>query len=414
MPEGPPEWPPDDPAVAESLRECFRSGDWGRYHGRFTAELQERLSQAWDVRHVRLMCSGTAAIEAALRAVPVRPGDEVVLAAYDFKANFTNVVQLGAVPVLVDVRPGDWQIDPQQVAEASSSRTRAVIVSHLHGGIAPVEEIVRWAHARNVAVIEDACQAPGSRIGGRIAGTIGDLGVVSFGGSKTLSAGRGGAVFTNDDACAQRIHLWDERGNRAYPLSELQAAALLPQLDALPQRNRHRWSAARHLCRALRSTAVLRPLVPESLWSARDGSQERDGGCRSQPPSSRGAAGSTANDAASPDTHVPATIPGLYKLGFQFDADAAGLSADLFARAVRAEGVALDRGFAALHRIHARRRFRAPFPLPNADKAHSNSLVLHHPVLLSGPAAWDAVVAAIRKVLGHAAMIQSADAEGRI
>ncbi len=415
VPEGPPEWPPGDPAVVQKLLACFHSGDWGRYHGRFTAELQERLGQAWDVRHVRLMCSGTAAVEAALRAVPVRPGDEVILAAYDFKANFTNIVQLGAMPVLVDVRATDWQIDPQRVCEAWTPRTRAVIVSHLHGGIAPVRTIAQWARARGVAVIEDACQCPGSLIDGRIAGTIGDIGVVSFGGSKTLSAGRGGAVLTNDDACAQRIRLWDERGNRACPLSELQAAVLLPQLEALPQRNRRRWRAARHLCCALQHIGALRPLVFESLRLRADDPECRDIATGTPPPAQQATASpDTAATTAMADDGEPHTVPGLYKLGFRFDPEAVGLSAELFVRAVRAEGVALDRGFAGLHRIHARRRFRAPHSLSNADRAHENALVLHHPVLLAERGQLDAVANAIEKVLDHAAAIHSAAEDGRI
>ncbi|RMG38858.1 MAG: aminotransferase class V-fold PLP-dependent enzyme, partial [Planctomycetota bacterium] len=361
-PQGPPPWPPSDPAVESALRDCFASGDWGRYAGRFTERLRRRLSEEWGVRHVRLMCSGTAAVEAALRAVPVRAGDEVIVAAYDFKANFINVLQLGATPVLVDVLAEDWQIDPRRVAAACSPKTRAVIVSHLHGGVAAVREIVAFARPRGIAVIEDACQAAGCPIDGAVAGTIGDVGVVSFGGSKTLSAGRGGAVFTDDDGCAQRIRLWDERGNRACPLSELQAAAVLPQLERLEERNRRRWQAAARLCRALADVPGLRPLIPAALLQG-----------TSETPS------------------APVTIPGLYKLGFRFVPEVTGVSADLFSRAVRAEGVALDRGFAGLHRIHARRRFRAPEPLPNADRAHRDCLVLHHPVLLEPPERLEAV-----------------------
>ena len=133
---------------------------------------------------------------------------------------------------------------------------RAVIVSHLHGGLAAMPEIRAWADLRGVAVVEDACQVPGARIAGRLAGTWGDVGVLSFGGSKLLSAGRGGALLTDRSDVVQRIKIYSERGNQAYPLSELQAAVLLPQLESLAERNHaaaaERDAAARLVPRILR------------------------------------------------------------------------------------------------------------------------------------------------------------------
>ena len=108
-PEGPPVWPRrtvETDRVLESLRD---SGDWGRYHGPHSARLVAALMHLLQHEHVQLCASGTVAIELALRGCQVGPGDEVILSAYDFKANFTNVVLLGAVPVLVDCRGEDAQ-----------------------------------------------------------------------------------------------------------------------------------------------------------------------------------------------------------------------------------------------------------------------------------------------------------------
>ena len=121
------------------------------------------------------------------------PGDEVILAAYDYPGNFLSVHAVGARPVLVDVAPGDWNLCPEKVAEAVRPQTRAVIASHLHGGLVPMARLMELAAGHGLAVIEDAAQCPGALVQGRKAGTWGDVGVLSFGGSKLLSAGRGGA-----------------------------------------------------------------------------------------------------------------------------------------------------------------------------------------------------------------------------
>src|SRR5690606_15244430 len=118
-----------------------------------------------------------------------------------------------ATPVLIDIEPVTCTPDSQQLKEAVSPRTKAIIVSHLHGSIALMSEIMAIAHSHGIPVIEDACQMPGAWVQGKRAGCVGDIGVISFGGSKLLTAGRGGAVFTNDARIAQRIHLHCQRGN---------------------------------------------------------------------------------------------------------------------------------------------------------------------------------------------------------
>lgn len=357
-PQGPPNWPPDDPAIAEALRACFADRSWGKYHGPNGEELVTRLCALHDCRHAILCSSGTAAVELALRGLKVGPGDEVVMAAYDFKGNFQNVLAVGATPVLVDVRPDNWNLDPAHLDAAIGDTTKAIVASHLHGGVVPMPEVIDVARSRNVPVIEDACQMPGARIRGRVAGTWGDVGVWSFGGSKLLSAGRGGALFTRDAEVAQRVRLYTQRGNEAYPLSELQAAVLLPQLDKLDVRNRKRSE----------SVAALTELLEGS--------------------------GLAAFRNAESDSE-----PGYFKLGLQYDAAAFdGLTRDRFAEAMRAEGIAISPGFRALHRTHGRRRFRAVGELPVASDADDRILTLHHPVLLEDRAAIEQIVAAVDKI----------------
>lgn len=112
-----------------------------------------------------------------------------------------------------------------------------MLASHLHGTLADMAAITRWAASRGVLVLEDACQVPGAVVGGMPAGAWGDASVLSFGGSKLLTAGRGGGVvLTNRDDVFQRLRIAGERGNLIYPLSELQAAVLIPQLSRLAER----------------------------------------------------------------------------------------------------------------------------------------------------------------------------------
>lgn len=307
-------------------------------------------------------------MELALRGLAVGPGDEVILAAYDYKANFQDVLTVGAMPVLIDVGNDNWNFEPARVSEGLSAKTKAIVVAHLHGGVVDMPEVMRIARAHKLAVIEDAAQAPGARIHGRRAGAWGDAGILSFGGSKLVTAGRGGAVLTARDDVAQRIKLYTQRGNDAYPLSELQAAAVIPQWARLDADNARRTAAVAWLRERLAPLLGLRP-------------------------------------ACNPNSD---SLPAFYKLGFQYDRAAfAELSRDAFVAAVRAEGVALDAGFRALHRTHSTRRFRAAGDLPNATRIDERILTLHHPVLLGTEQDLQQVVLAIEKVHRHAAAIKT-------
>jgi dTDP-4-amino-4,6-dideoxygalactose transaminase len=366
-PEGPPGWPLADPAIEAALRESWADGSWGRYHGGRIDRLCASLSELQQVEHAIPCCSGTAAVELALRGLKVGARDEVVLAAYDFKGNFQDVAILGATPVLVDIDPITGNLDLQQLRAAIGPATRAIIASHLHGGLVPMRALMELAREHGVPVLEDACQCPGAWIEGRRAGNWGDVGVLSFGGSKLLTAGRGGAVVTNNADIAQRIHLYTARGNEAYPLSELQAAVLLPQFESLDRHN---------AVRAERVAALV-PRLPAGLVPFRN-----------------------------PDLDAE---PGYYKLGLWYEPEEfAGLSRDQFAAALRAEGIAVDAGFRALHRIHAARRYRAVGDLPHATRADTQVLVLHHPVLLGGSDDVEQILAAIGKVQRHAHALKDA------
>src|SRR5262245_13051508 len=125
-PGGPPPWPAADPDVIEALEEAHADGSWGQYLGRHVPALEALLAQTHGVPHALTCTSGTLAGEIALRAAGVGPGDEVILAAYDFESNFLNVHQLGATPVLVDVSRMNACVDPAAMEAAITPATRAI------------------------------------------------------------------------------------------------------------------------------------------------------------------------------------------------------------------------------------------------------------------------------------------------
>ena len=358
-PTGPPTWPGRDPQVEIAIRNLVETGDWGRYHGPHVPELCRRLAEFHGVEHVLPCSSGTAAVELALRGVGVSADDEVILAGYDFKANFQNILCVRAIPVLVDLDPSTWQLDGSRLATAITDRTRAILISHLHGGLVDMPKVRQIADERGIPVIEDICQSPGARLYGRLAGKWGDVSVLSFGGSKLLTAGRGGAVLTSRTDIAERIKRYVHRGNDAYPLSEAQAAIVRPQIDQLDLLNECRRQSVQRLCSRLGDGAGLTILQ-------------------------------------SPDENL---VPAYYKVGFRYRAESfGGLPRSMFVESLRAEGIAFDPGFRGLHLIHASRRFRAAGELTQASRADAEMLTLHHPVLLHGNEAVDEVAAAIEKV----------------
>ena len=257
------------------------------------------------------------------------------------------------------------QLDVSQLQAAITPKTRAILVSHLHGGVVDIRRVREIAEPRGIAVIEDACQNPGAMLYGKRAGTWGDVGVLSFGGSKLLTAGRGGAVLTAQSSIAERVKRYVLRGNDAYPLSEIQAALIAPQLHALDAMNAQRCRAVLQIRSALSDIEGLTPLqLPTAELQ-----------------------------------------PGYYKLGFCFSATDFGLSREHFVSALRAEGVAIDAGFRGNHLIHGSRRFRAVGELTQATRADEHIVTLHHPVLIEEERAIAQVGDAVQRVHRHAAQI---------
>ncbi|MGH3941046.1 MAG: DegT/DnrJ/EryC1/StrS family aminotransferase [Pseudonocardiaceae bacterium] len=195
--------------------------------------------------------SGTSSLRVALRAAGVAPGDHVLVSAYTFVATPMAVVAIGAVPVPVDVS-SVLGVDLDDLAKHLHPGVRAVIAVHVQGHLADLCPVRELLARRDIALIEDACQAFGASTGGRPAGSVGDLGVFSFQQAKQLAAGEGGAIVSKDPdlvaACALQVDLGAVRDDTGLPnwdderavlgegcrMTELQAAVLCAQLDELP------------------------------------------------------------------------------------------------------------------------------------------------------------------------------------
>lgn len=338
FPDGPPVWPFANPEVELAVRKALHDGSWGKYDAQWTSKLAEQLKAWLPTENVLLCSSGTFATELALRGLGVGPGDEVILAGYDFPGNFRCIEAVGATPVLVDIAPGQWILDIDKVPEALSQKTKAVIASHLHGQFVDISALKAICSTSGASVLEDACQNPGATCAGVRSGTQGDVATFSFGGSKLLTCGRGGAVVTSRADIAQRIRIFTDRGNNAFPLSQLQAAVLLPQLKQIDQCNEQRYANVRHLISETKALPIFDEMfVPKE------------------------------ND-----------LPAFYKLPWLI-ADA--VDRDELSAAFQAEGIAMDFGFRGFAK-RTSRRCRVSGTLNNAIRAADKTLVLHHPVLL--------------------------------
>ncbi|MSQ96421.1 MAG: aminotransferase class V-fold PLP-dependent enzyme [Gemmataceae bacterium] len=367
-PQGPPAWPLADPEIREVFEQAFRDGWWGKYQAGQTERLETLLRDYHQVEHVLPCGSGNYAVELGLRALQIGPGAEVILADYDYPGNFLSVHAVGAIPVLVDIEPRNWNLSIEAVRSAIGPQTKAILASHLHGGRVAMRELMDLAREKGLVVLEDAAQAPGALIEGRRAGTWGDAGVFSFGGSKLLSAGRGGALLTRHAEVAQRArnHLV-RAGNIVCPMTELQAALLVPQLKRLDERNQLRWGNVQVLCEAFADLPGVRPFV---------GPGEE-------------------------------ALPAFYKLGMKIDQIAFGLPRDKIIAALRAEGFAVDEGFAAAHVTRSPKRFRQGSALAEAANAHANCIQVHHPILLETPDALRELAQGWRRIHEHADAIRN-------
>ena len=227
--------------------------------GPFVDEFEYRLGDYLHHKDVVALSAGTAAIHLGLVMAGVKAGDEVICQSLTFSASCNPIVYLGASPVLVDSEPETWNMSPSFLEEAIISRKKAtgrypaaIVVVHLYGMPARMDEIMAIASRYGIAVVEDAAEALGSEFDGKKCGTIGDYGVLSFNGNKIITTSGGGALICPDKTAAERVKFLSTqaRENRPYyyhttigynyRLSNVSAAIGCAQIEELPDRVKRR------------------------------------------------------------------------------------------------------------------------------------------------------------------------------
>jgi len=272
------QYPTIAPEIDEAVAKVIHDTDFilGREVGLF----EEEFAAYCEAKYAVGVDSGTSALELALRAYDIGPGDEVITAANTFIASALAISHAGAKPVLVDVDPFTYTIDVAGIAKAITPRTKAILPVHLYGHPAHMDPIRQLAEKHGLVVIEDACQAHGARYKGKRAGSLGHAAAFSFYPGKNLGAfGDGGIVVTNDREIANRLEMLRNYGQkekyhhqfRGYNrrLDTLQAAILRVKLKYLDKWNAaRRWNAKLYQ-ESLQGVGVITPAEAagaESVW----------------------------------------------------------------------------------------------------------------------------------------------------
>lgn len=231
----------------EYLDHCITDG-WISAEGPQVAEFERRFAARLGRKHGIATCNGSAAIEAAVAALRIGPGDEVILPTFTIISCAAPLVRAGAKPVLVDADPATWNMRQEDVISRISPRTKAIMLVHIYGLPVDVDPIRAIARERGIAIIEDAAEMHGQEYKGRPCGTLGDVSIFSFYPNKHVTTGEGGMVVTDDDALAARCRglrnlCFQPTGRRFvheelgwnFRMTSLQAAIGLAQLERLDE-----------------------------------------------------------------------------------------------------------------------------------------------------------------------------------
>jgi dTDP-4-amino-4,6-dideoxygalactose transaminase len=381
-----PTWPVTTERELELVTNVVASGVWSG-NGPMEREFSERFAELCGATRALCVCSGTVALEIALRALGVGPGDEVIVPALTWVATGWAPVQVGATPVFADVSEHDWCLDPDSVYGHITPRTRAIIPVHLYHQIADMDRLLELARDASLFVVEDCAHAVGARWRDRGVGTFGHVGTFSFQQGKGLTAGEGGALVTNDEALAERIHALKDCGRPLsegqspgfggnHRITELQAALLLAGLDRLEDQLATKAANVEALAQELRAVEGIDVL-----------------------PIKKGV-----------------TRQSLYAVGLAYDPSAfGGVPRKPMLRALRAEGIPVDVPYPVVHRSplwtsgtrflkwapgsDPRMRLGLDANCPVAERiSGASGLMLFHQVFLGDPSDMSDIAQAFAKV----------------
>ncbi len=271
-------WPMATKQIAEALQDVLTSSNWGGqpFPGKYAVSFAKRFAELHTAKYGQCVNTGTVAIQAALKAIGIRPGDEVLVPAYTWEGTVGPVLLVNAVPVFVDIDPATYCMDAKLIEKAITPKTKAILPVHLGMRFADIDEILRIAAKHKLKVIEDCAHAHGGLWKGKGAGSMGDLGCFSFQSSKLITAGEGGAVITNNLEYMELVQSYINAGRASltdkfhhriigfnYRMGEFQAAVLCAQLDSLPEQAKVRERAMQRFESKLKNTPAIGLLKPD-------------------------------------------------------------------------------------------------------------------------------------------------------
>ncbi|MGC9348332.1 MAG: DegT/DnrJ/EryC1/StrS family aminotransferase [Anaerolineae bacterium] len=392
-----PAWPVFDERDLAAVTEVVQSGNWGGfpYPGPQTTRMIERFLELQGGEHGVAVANGTVALEVACRAAGIGWGDEVIVPAYTFQATAAAPMAAGAIPVIVDIDPDTYCLDPAAVETAITPRTRAVLPVHLGAHMADMDALLEIADRHDLIVIEDAAHAHGAKWRGRGAGTMGHFGAFSFQSSKILTSGEGGFLISRSQELADRaasiIDCGRPHGEQResvtmganYRMPELQASLINVAIERFPDQAAERAEMAAYMDEALSEVPGVRVLRTDPRQSARSFYR-----------------------------YIFAIDPGV------FDADH-----DVICRALQKEGIPASVGYPPMYRYdlfqptHSRLPVPSAFPqhfefdtmhLPEVERAAEHEAVwLNENVFRAGRGGVDDVADALMKIYEHRDLLKS-------
>jgi dTDP-4-amino-4,6-dideoxygalactose transaminase len=279
-----PQWPMFGEEDEKAVLDAVGSRHWGRlYPGSRVEQFEQAFAEYQDAKHGTAVSNGTVALELAIVACGIRPGDEVLVPAVTFIASASAIVtSVGAIPVYVDIDPETASISPERIEEAITDRTRGIVAVHYGGYPIDFDRILPIVEKHNLVLIEDCAHAQGTEWKGRKVGAIGNMGAFSFQESKAFTAGEGGIVLTNDDELAEQARLYHNIGRvigrpgyehhvlaSNYRMSDLHAALLLVQLRRFQEQIKVKNENGRYLARELKRIGGVEPLKQDERVTLR-------------------------------------------------------------------------------------------------------------------------------------------------
>ena len=401
-----PAWPVYDDRDIAAVTAVIQSGRWGGYPypGPQTAEFARRFAELQGGGYAVPMANGTVTMEVALRAADVGWGDEVIVPAYTFQATAAAPMAAGAIPVIVDIDPETYCIDPKAIEAAITPRTKAIIPVHLGAQMADMDAVIEIAERHDLVVVEDSAHAHGARWRGRGAGTFGHLGSFSLQSSKILTTGEGGVLLCRTPELAARAasvidcgrphadaapHYEVESADTPaqitmganYRMTELQAALGNVAIERFPEQAAQREEMADYLEESLSEVPGVRLLRRDPRHTTRS----------------------------------------FYRYIFAIQPEVFGADHDVVCAALYAEGIPCWDGYKAMHHYELFQPGLSKLPVPSAFPERFNFASMHLPgaeraceheavwldecVFRAGRQGVDDTVNALFKIQSHSAQL---------